>query len=60
MPAGCGFVQSRGQGRLAWYHAAGPGVAGPVMLARSLAGGNAAALAGCARIAGAPAGQAAA
>jgi hypothetical protein len=49
-PADCGYVQVRRSGRLAWYKVAGPRVADLVMLARSLAAGNAAALAGCVRI----------
>lgn len=51
--AGCGYGQSRRQGRFAWYQVADPRVAGLVMLARSLAAGNAPALGECVRIAGA-------
>lgn len=40
--AGCGYVQVRRSGRFAWYQVADPRVAGLVLLARSLAAGNAA------------------
>jgi DNA-binding transcriptional ArsR family regulator len=49
--AGCGYVQARRSGRFAWYTVADPRVADLVMLARSLAADNAAALANCVRIA---------
>jgi DNA-binding transcriptional ArsR family regulator len=48
--AGCGYVQVRRSGRFAYYRVADPRVADLVMLARSLAADNAAALSGCARI----------
>jgi hypothetical protein len=44
----CGYVQVRRSGRFAWYKVADPRVADLVMLARSLAADNAAALADCA------------
>ena len=53
--ADCGYVQVRRSGRFAWYKVADPRVADLVMLARSLAADNAAALADCVRIAPAPA-----
>ncbi|SKM30169.1 Mercury resistance operon repressor MerR [Mycobacteroides abscessus subsp. massiliense] len=46
----CGYVQVRRQGRFAHYKVADPRVAELVMLARSLAADNAAALAACVRI----------
>jgi len=49
--ADCGYVQVRRSGRFAWYKVADPRVADLVMLARSLAADNAAALADCVRIA---------
>jgi DNA-binding transcriptional ArsR family regulator len=49
--ADCGYVQVRRAGRFAHYRAADPRVADLVMLARSLAADNAAALADCVRIA---------
>ena len=49
--AGCGYVQVRRAGRFAYYKVADPRVADLVMLARSLAADNAAALADCVRIA---------
>ena len=52
--------QARRAGRFAWYTVADPRVADLVMLARSLAADNAAALAECVRIAPDPAGQPAA
>lgn len=55
--ADCGYVQVRRAGRFAHYRVADPRVAQLVMLARSLAADNAAALAACERI---PAGPAAA
>ena len=48
--AGCGYVQVRRAGRFAWYRVADPRVADLVLLARSLAADNAAALADCVRI----------
>jgi len=48
--ADCGYVQVRRSGRFAWYKVADPRVADLVMLARSLAADNAAALADCVRI----------
>jgi len=48
--ADCGYVQVRRAGRFAWYKVADPRVADLVMLARSLAADNAAALADCVRI----------
>jgi len=53
--ADCGYVQARRAGRFAYYTVADPRVADLVMLARSLAADNAAALADCVRIAPAPA-----
>src|SRR5215831_10958450 len=52
--ADCGYVQVRRAGRFAWYKVADSRVADLVMLARSLAADNAAALADCVRIAPAP------
>jgi DNA-binding transcriptional ArsR family regulator len=49
--ADCGYVQVRRSGRFAWYKVADARVADLVMLARSLAADNAAALADCVRIA---------
>lgn len=46
----CGYVQVRRQGRFAHYKAADPRVGELVLLARSLAADNAAALAACMRI----------
>src|SRR5437879_3567982 len=53
--ADCGYVQVRRSGRFAWYKVADPRVADLVMLARSLAADNAAALADCVRIGPGPA-----
>src|SRR5690349_6015189 len=53
--ADCGYVQVRRHGRFAWYIVADPRVADLVMLARSLAADNAAAVADCVRIGPAPA-----
>ena len=53
--ADCGYVQVRRSGRFAWYKVADPRVADLVMLARSLAADNAAALADCVRIPPGPA-----
>jgi DNA-binding transcriptional ArsR family regulator len=49
--AGCGYVQARRQGRNTFYRVADPRVADLVMLARSMAADNAAALAACVSIA---------
>ncbi|MFC5993780.1 ArsR/SmtB family transcription factor [Pseudonocardia hispaniensis] len=46
----CGYVQVRREGRFAYYQVADPRVADLVLLARSLAADNAAALAACMRI----------
>jgi DNA-binding transcriptional ArsR family regulator len=48
--ADCGYVQVRREGRFAYYRVADPRVAQLVMLARSLAADNAAALVACDRI----------
>lgn len=48
--ADCGYVQVRRQGRFAHYSVTDPRVAELVLLARSLAADNAAALAACMRI----------
>jgi len=48
--ADCGYVQVRRAGRFAWYKVADPRVADLIVLARSLAADNAAALAECFRI----------
>lgn len=48
--ADCGYVQVRREGRFAHYKATDPRVAELVLLARSLAADNAAALAACMRI----------
>jgi len=56
--AGCGYVQARRQGRNVFYRVADPRVADLVVLARSVAAGNAAALAACVHISPAPAGPA--
>lgn len=53
--ADCGYVQVRRDGRFAHYKVADPRVADLVMLARSLAADNAAALVACVRIAPTPA-----
>jgi DNA-binding transcriptional ArsR family regulator len=45
--AGCGYVQARRAGRNAFYRVADPRVADLVVLARSMAADNAAALAAC-------------
>jgi ArsR family transcriptional regulator, cadmium/lead-responsive transcriptional repressor len=49
--AGCGYVQARRAGRNAFYRVADPRVADLVVLARSMAADNAAALAACVYIA---------
>ena len=54
--AGCGYVQARRQGRNVFYRVADPRVADLVVLARSMAADNAAALAACVHIAPAPTG----
>jgi DNA-binding transcriptional ArsR family regulator len=56
--AGCGYVEGRRSGRFTWYKVADPRVADLVVLARSMAAGNAAALAACVHIAPAPNGEA--
>ena len=48
--AGCGYVQVRRAGRFAYYRVADPRVADLVVLARSLAADNAAALSDCVRV----------
>lgn len=48
--ADCGYVQTRREGRFAYYRVSDPRVADLVLLARALAADNAAALAACARI----------
>jgi DNA-binding transcriptional ArsR family regulator len=48
--AGCGYVRVRRSGRFAYYRVADPRVADLVVLARSLAADNAAALSDCVRI----------
>jgi DNA-binding transcriptional ArsR family regulator len=48
--ADCGYVQVRREGRFAYYKTTDPRVAELVLLARSLAADNAAALAACMRI----------
>lgn len=50
----CGYVHVRREGRRAFYRVTDPRVADLVLLARSLAGDNATALADCARIAPPP------
>jgi ArsR family transcriptional regulator, cadmium/lead-responsive transcriptional repressor len=56
--AGCGYVEGRRSGRFTWYKVADPRVADLVVLARSMAADNAAALAACVHIAPAPNGEA--
>ena len=56
--AGCGYVQGRRAGRNVFYRVADPRVADLVVLARSMAADNAAALAACAHIDPAPDGEA--
>ncbi|MGH3864390.1 ArsR/SmtB family transcription factor [Actinokineospora sp.] len=46
----CGYVQVRREGRFAYYKVTDPRVAELVLLARSLAADNAAALAACMRV----------
>jgi DNA-binding transcriptional ArsR family regulator len=48
--ADCGFVQVRREGRFAYYRVVDPRVADLVLLARSLAADNVAALSACLRI----------
>lgn len=48
--ADCGYVGSRREGRFTYYRVTDPRVADLVVLARSLAADNAAALAACTRI----------
>jgi ArsR family transcriptional regulator, cadmium/lead-responsive transcriptional repressor len=52
--ADCGYIHLRRQGRYAHYRVADPRVADLVLLARSLAADNAAALAACMRITSTP------
>ena len=56
--AGCGYVEGRREGRFTWYKVSDPRVADLVVLARSMAADNAAALAACVHIAPAPDGEA--
>jgi ArsR family transcriptional regulator, cadmium/lead-responsive transcriptional repressor len=56
--AGCGYVEGRRDGRFTWYKVADRRVADLVVLARSMAADNAAALAACVHIAPAPDGEA--
>ena len=56
--AGCGYVEGRRDGRFTWYKVADPRVADLVVLARSMAADNAAALAACVHIAPASDGEA--
>jgi DNA-binding transcriptional ArsR family regulator len=56
--AGCGYVEGRREGRFTWYKVADPRVADLVVLARSMAADNTAALAACVHIAPAPGGEA--
>jgi ArsR family transcriptional regulator, cadmium/lead-responsive transcriptional repressor len=56
--AGCGYVEGRREGRFTRYKVADPRVADLVVLARSMAADNAAALAACVHIAPAPDGEA--
>src|SRR5579863_1132698 len=56
--AGCGYVEGRREGRFTRYKVADPRVADLVVLARSMAADNAAALAACVHIALAPDGEA--
>ena len=53
--ADCGFVGVRREGRYSYYRVVDPRVAELVLLTRSLAADNAAALAACVRIASGPA-----
>jgi ArsR family transcriptional regulator, cadmium/lead-responsive transcriptional repressor len=56
--AGCGYVEGRRDGRFTRYKVADPRVADLVVLARSMAADNAAALAACVHIAPAADGEA--
>ena len=56
--AGCGYVEGRREGRFTRYRVADPRVADLVVLARSMAAGNAAALAAWVHIPSAPDGEA--
>jgi DNA-binding transcriptional ArsR family regulator len=56
--AGCGYVEGRREGRFTRYKVADPRVADLVVLARSMAADNAAALAACVHIAPDPDGEA--
>jgi ArsR family transcriptional regulator, cadmium/lead-responsive transcriptional repressor len=56
--AGCGYVESRREGRFTRYKVADPRVADLVVLARAMAADNAAALAACAHIGPALGGEA--
>ncbi len=55
---GCGYVEGRREGRFTWYKVADSRVADLVVLARSMAADNEAALAACVHIASAPDGGA--
>ena len=57
--ADCGYVEGRREGRFTRYKVADPRVADLVVLARSMAADNAAALAACVHIAPAPGREAA-
>jgi DNA-binding transcriptional ArsR family regulator len=52
--ADCGYVQTRREGRFAYYRVSDTRVADLVLLARALAADNASALAACVRIDSAP------
>lgn len=54
--ADCGYVQTRREGRFAYYRVSDTRVADLVLLARALAADNASALAACVRIDSAPPG----
>ena len=54
--ADCGYVQTRREGRFAYYRVSDTRVAELVLLARALAADNASALAACVRIDSAPPG----
>ena len=56
--AGCGYVEGRREGRFTRYKVADPRVADLVVLARSMAADNAAALAACVHIPPVPGGEA--
>jgi ArsR family transcriptional regulator, cadmium/lead-responsive transcriptional repressor len=56
--AGCGYVEGRRDGRFTRYKVSDPRVADLVVLARSMAADNAAALAACVHIVPAPDGEA--